>query len=62
VIRPAQPDAPPDPDELAAFCREHLARFKTPRQWFFVDSFPMTASGKVRTFEVRQRFAEPSER
>ena len=20
-----------------AFCREHLARFKTPRQWFFVE-------------------------
>jgi fatty-acyl-CoA synthase len=59
VIRPAQPDAPPDPDELAAFCREHLARFKTPRQWFFVDSFPMTPSGKIRKFEVRQRFAEP---
>jgi fatty-acyl-CoA synthase len=39
-----------------------LARFKTPGQWFFVDSFPMTPSGKVRTFEVRQRFAEPSER
>jgi fatty-acyl-CoA synthase len=59
VIRPADPAAPPDPDELAAFCREHLARFKTPRQWFFVDSFPMTPSGKIRKFEVRQRFAEP---
>jgi len=59
VIRPARPDAPPDPDELAAFCREHLARFKTPRQWFFVDSFPMTPSGKIRKFEVRQRFAGP---
>ena len=44
-----------------AFCREHLARFKTPRQWFFVGSFPMTPSGKIRKFEVRQGFAEPSE-
>jgi fatty-acyl-CoA synthase len=59
VIRPADAAAPPDPDELAAFCREHLARFKTPRQWFFVDSFPMTPSGKIRKFEVRQRFAGP---
>ena len=59
VIRPARLDAPPDPDELAAFCREHLARFKTPRQWFFVESFPMTPTGRIRKFEVRQRFAEP---
>jgi fatty-acyl-CoA synthase len=59
VIRPADPGTPPDPEELAAFCREHLARFKTPRLWFFVDSFPMTPSGKIRKFEVRQRFAAP---
>lgn len=57
VIRPERPEAPLDPDELAAFCREHLARFKTPRQWFFVDSFPMTPSTKIRKFEVRERFA-----
>ena len=38
---------------------EHLARFKTPRLWYFVDSFPMTPSGKIRKFEVRQRFAAP---
>jgi fatty-acyl-CoA synthase len=59
VIRAADEAAPPDPEELAAFCREHLARFKTPRLWFFVDSFPMTPSGKIRKFEVRQRFAAP---
>ena len=41
------------------YCREHLARFKTPRLWFFVDSFPMTPSGKIRKFEVRQRFSAP---
>jgi fatty-acyl-CoA synthase len=57
VIRPADASAPPDTGELAAFCRERLARFKTPRLWFFVDSFPMTASGKIRKFEVRQRFS-----
>ena len=59
VIRAADAAAPPDPGELAAFCREHLARFKTPRLWYFVDSFPMTPSGKIRKFEVRQRFAGP---
>ena len=59
VIRAADAAAPPDPGELAAFCREHLARFKTPRLWYFVDSFPMTPSGKIRKFEVRQRFAAP---
>jgi fatty-acyl-CoA synthase len=33
--------------ELAAYCRTHLAAHKTPRHWVFTDAFPLTASGKV---------------
>ncbi len=41
-------------DELKAFCQAELARFKTPRHWRFVDEFPMTASGKIQKFKLRE--------
>jgi fatty-acyl-CoA synthase len=43
-------------DELFAYCREHLAPHKTPRHWTFVDTFPMTASGKIQKFVLRGGF------
>ena len=45
-------DAPTD-DDLRAFCRERLAHFKVPRYWKFVDEFPMTVTGKVQKFRMR---------
>lgn len=44
-------------DELRDFVRARLAPFKTPRVIWFVDELPMTASGKVRRAELRERFA-----
>jgi fatty-acyl-CoA synthase len=41
-------------EELKAFCQDKLARFKIPRYWRFVDEFPMTASGKIQKFKLRQ--------
>lgn len=41
-------------EELAAHSREHLARHKTPKQWEFVDAFPLTASGKIQKKFVRR--------
>ncbi len=35
-------------EDLEAFAREKLARFKVPRQWVFVEEFPLTPSGKVQ--------------
>ena len=46
----------PTPTELHAYCREHLAPYKTPRHWTFVDEFPLTPSGKVQKFMLRERF------
>ncbi|HUQ00754.1 MAG TPA: AMP-binding protein [Aeromicrobium sp.] len=43
-------------DELFTYCREHLAPHKTPRHWTFVDAFPMTASGKIQKFILRDDF------
>jgi acyl-CoA synthetase (AMP-forming)/AMP-acid ligase II len=56
-IRPA-PDRPaPAPGELRAHCRERLAPYKTPQHWVFVDAFPLTPSGKVQKFKLRESFA-----
>jgi fatty-acyl-CoA synthase len=41
-------------EELFDFCEGRIARFKIPRQVRFVDSFPMTASGKVQKFKLRE--------
>jgi acyl-CoA synthetase (AMP-forming)/AMP-acid ligase II len=54
-IRPAE-GRTPDPDALFAYCRERLAPFKTPRHWRIVDEFPLTPSGKVQKFVLRERF------
>jgi long-chain acyl-CoA synthetase len=35
-------------EEIIAYCREHLADFKCPRQVFFVETFPKTATGKIQ--------------
>jgi len=34
--------------------REHLAPHKTPRQWFVVEAFPLTGSGKIQKFKLRE--------
>jgi len=43
-------------EELHRFVREHLAPHKTPREWVFVEELPMTASGKVQKFALRDRY------
>ena len=43
---PATPDTLPA-KELWDFCRKHLAPFKIPREWVFLDALPRTASGKL---------------
>ena len=52
-IRPAV-GARVDKHELFAYLREHLSPHKTPRHWFEVDAFPMTGSGKIQKFKLRQ--------
>jgi fatty-acyl-CoA synthase len=41
-------------EELAAWCKGKIATFKIPRHWKFVDSFPMTVTGKVQKFKMRE--------
>jgi fatty-acyl-CoA synthase len=41
-------------DELRQWCRGQIATFKIPRYWKFVDDFPMTVTGKVQKFKMRE--------
>ncbi len=40
-------------DDLIAWCRDRMARFKVPGSVRFVSEFPLTASGKVQKFKLR---------
>lgn len=41
-------------DDLREFCKGRIAHFKTPRHIKFVDDYPMTISGKVQKFKMRE--------
>jgi fatty-acyl-CoA synthase len=56
-VRP-RPGAACAEQELASFCRERLAPYKVPRYWQFVESFPMTVTGKIQKFQLRQMAVE----
>ena len=45
---------PPGADDLIRWCSDRLARFKVPKEVRFVTAFPMTASGKVQKFKLRE--------
>jgi len=42
-------------DEIRAFCKDHIAHFKVPRYIRIVESFPMTVTGKVQKFKMREQ-------
>jgi fatty-acyl-CoA synthase len=41
-------------DEIREFCREQIAHYKLPRYVRFVDSFPLTVSGKIQKYLIRE--------
>jgi fatty-acyl-CoA synthase len=41
-------------EALAAACRGQIATYKIPRYWKFVDAFPMTVTGKIQKFRMRE--------
>jgi len=41
-------------EEILDFCRGKIARFKIPKYIFFVNEFPMTASGKIQKYKLSQ--------
>ena len=40
--------------DVISLCKNKMASFKIPRRVFFVDEFPMTASGKIRKLDLRE--------
>jgi fatty-acyl-CoA synthase len=45
------------PEEFSEFCKGKIARHKIPKYWEFVDTFPMTASGKIQKYKMKETFA-----
>ena len=54
----ARPDVPVAPEDVRAFCRGKIAWYKIPRYIAVVDGFPLTASGKIQKFKLREMAAE----
>jgi fatty-acyl-CoA synthase len=47
--------APCDADIIRAFCRDQIAHFKVPQHIRFVEQFPMTVTGKIQKFVMREQ-------
>ncbi len=53
-----KPGETADEEEIRHFCRGQIAHFKIPRYVKFVESFPMTVTGKVQKFRMREQSIE----
>lgn len=40
--------------DVREFCKDKIARYKIPKHIFFVDEFPMTGSGKIQKFKLKE--------
>ena len=45
-------------EDVRDFCKNHIARYKIPRYVFFIKQFPMTGSGKIQKFRLREMAVE----
>jgi fatty-acyl-CoA synthase len=45
-------------EEIWAFCQGQIAHYKVPRYVKFVDGFPMTVTGKIQKFLMRQQMID----
>ncbi len=55
VVRLREGAPRPDPAELRSWCRERISAHKTPSHWYFIESYPMTPSGKIQKFVLREQ-------
>ncbi|MGH9060265.1 MAG: class I adenylate-forming enzyme family protein, partial [Acidimicrobiales bacterium] len=62
VVVAADPESPPEPNELIAFCRERLAGFKCPKSVSFAETLPRNPSGKLLKRELRAQYWEGKDR
>jgi fatty-acyl-CoA synthase len=54
-------DAVISDEDVRDFCRGQISRFKIPKYIFFVDSFPLTSSGKIQKYLLRDIGAKKAE-
>ena len=54
----AEAGAAPQPNQIAAFLEQHLARFKVPKRYIFYDALPREASGKIFKRKLRDRYLQ----
>jgi fatty-acyl-CoA synthase len=57
-MRPAAQDRPVTLESLASFCKGKIAHFKVPAELRIVDSFPLTITGKVMKYKMREAYAK----
>jgi fatty-acyl-CoA synthase len=48
----------PDEETIRTYCRDRIAHYKVPRHIRFVPEFPMTVTGKIQKFVMRQQMSE----
>jgi len=53
-----KPDVTMEPEDVQDFCRGQISRYKIPKYIAFVESYPMTASGKIQKYKLRELAAE----
>ena len=53
-----RPGQHPTEDDVRAFCAGRIAHYKVPRYIQFVDAFPMTVTGKIQKFRIRETMRE----
>ena len=44
--------------DLKEFCRKHMSPQKTPTIWVSIEKFPLTGSGKIQKFKLKENFQE----
>jgi len=54
----AKPGTAPTEDDIRAFCKGQIAHYKVPRYIRFVTSFPMTVTGKIQKFRIRDEMKD----
>lgn len=53
-----RPGMPASEEEIQEFCKNQIARYKVPRYVRFVNAFPMTVTGKIQKFIMRERMMQ----
>ena len=54
----AKPGTKPTEDDIRAFCKGQIAHYKVPRYIRFVAAFPMTVTGKIQKFKIRDEMTD----